>query len=249
MDPNSDVLPLVSADESVEQGIAPPDVDQGQQSDSTSDKDYNFRAVVSDRDRYREEAETLKRQMQEKENLVNMYKSMSPQTQPQAQGHDQPQQSFGLNFEGAVDEEALNKLSGLFSQKANEFENAYKRQSQEVEKLQLQLKDPNYMNTIEKYLPNIVKQDPLLAEKIRSSSNPMQEAYYHATHNFDYFKDTFQNTQSVEAERMVNNALKPKTLGSIGTQTNVGGRKDAFSMTDEEFEAAKTAIRNGTFKY
>jgi len=253
MEPNYDVEPVVSAEESVNQEPAHPEPDTDQGS-SQGDKEYNFRTLEADRDRYRSEAESLKAKAEQAEQMVSMYKAMGYQVPQQPQGYQpqQPQppqqQTFtGLDFGDAVDAEALQKLTGYFSQQAQEITQSTERQKEQMEQLELSIQDKQWRATIDKYLPSAMKNDPSIADTIRNSPKAWKAAYHFATHSMEYLQDKMKGQQSQDAERMIKNAEKPKTLANTGPQSNVGTHRDAFDMSPEEFEAVKKRLRAGTY--
>lgn len=253
MEPNYDVEPVVSAEQSVTQEAAHPEADASQGSSPADDKDYNFRTVVADRDKYKSEVDELRAKAEQAEQMVSMYKAMGYQTPQQAQGYQPQQQQVpqqqvmpNLDFGDAVDAEALQKLTGYFSQQAEQITAQTSAQKEQMEQLQLSVQDKNWRATIDKYLPGAMQNDPSIAETIRNSPKGWQAAYHFATHSMGYLQDQMKNQQSQEAERMIKNAEKPKTLANTGPQSNVGTHRDAFDMSAEEFEAIKKRLRAGT---
>jgi len=252
MEPNQDVLSPVPTDEaSVDQGVAQPEADESQGSESGG-KEYNFRALEAERDKYRRESEDYQAQVKKSDDMVSMYKAMgyqsqqSPGYQPQQQ---QQNQSFGgISFDDAVDSESFNKLTGYIGQQAEQITQQTKMQSEQMEQMELKMLDQNWRTTIDKYLPGAIREDPSIADTIKHSPQAWKSAYHFATRNMDYLKDKMATNQSKEAERMVKNADKPKTLGSTGVQSNVGTQKDAFRMSAEEFANVKKSIKDGTYK-
>ena len=254
MPEDQDVRSPVPAEDSVGEGVASPDTGEGQEHAAMSDKEYNFRSLEADRDKYRKETEDLRTRAQESENLVSMYKAMGYQ-QPQAQGQQpsqQPmpqQQSFGgLDFGDAVDSEAFNKLTGYIGQQAEQITQQTKMQAEQMEQMELRMHDPNWRATIDNYLPDAIREDPSIAETIKASPKPWKSAYHFASRTEPYMKNKMAGQQSREAEKMVENAKKPKSLGTTGPQSNVGGHRDAFDMSKEEFEAVKKKLVEGRYQ-
>lgn len=247
MEPQYDVSPAVEEEQSVNQEFAPP-VDESQQIPAEGNKDYNFRTVVEDRDKYRDQVSALEARVSKSEEMANMYNAMGYQ-QPQQPPAQQPQQqqSQGMTFDDAVDSESLNKMNAYYGQQAEQIAQQNRGYADRMEQMELHQRDPNWRDTVNKYLPSAVKKDPWIADKIRNSSTAWRDAYYYASKDDDCIRDKMAGQQNQDAQRMVNNATKPKTLGSTGAQANVGGYKDAFKMSQEEFEDAKRKIVAGTY--
>lgn len=255
---NNDAQPLVTAVDGEGQGIATPEPVEIQGTETATRQELNFRSLEADRDKYRSEAEAYKSQAQEQTRLVDMYHSMNyqapqgqqqqtPGYQPQQQAPQQSQPNNGIDLSGAIDGEILQQLSGQFSSQAEQMNSQIKQQSQQLEQMQLAQHDANWKSTIEKYLPEVLQQQPWLENEIKNSPSVWKSMYHHATNNQAYFQNTVAQNQSKDAEKIVQNASKPQTLGSTGVQSNVTGKKSAFAMTDQEFLEAQQAIRNGTF--
>lgn len=250
MDLDNDVQQPVIADDSVNQEIAPP---VSGVPETPTDKEMNFRALEAERDKYRGEADSLRSQAQESKNLTSMYQQMgySP-NQQQAQGNvpqsPAPQiPSNGLNFENAIDSDAFDQMNGHFSKQAEQMDSRFRQQSEQLEQMQLAQHDPNWRATIEQYLPEVLQQNPWMGDVIKTSPQAWKMAYHYATNNPTYYKSTIEQQQSTQAEKMVQNAVKPQSLGTVGVQANVGGKRPASSLSDAEFAEAQRQISAGTY--
>ena len=95
-----------------------------------------------------------------------------------------------------------------------------------------------------------MERDPSIAETIKASPKAWTAAYHFATSNMDYLQSKMaeQQANTASADRMIQNAEKPKTLGSVGVQSPVGGSRDAFSLSQDEFAEAKRRLTS-TGKY
>jgi len=234
-----DVESPAMTEESVTQEVASP---EGQ----ASTKEYNFRALEAERDQYRKQAEEYRQLAEEKANVAAMYQQVNQQDQS-AQKNEAS--NLGLNFDEAIDRDSFTKLGGFIGDQAQKLNEQAMMQREQIEMMELRLKDPNWRATIDKYLPDAVKEDQGIINTIKSVPNKWTTMYHFATRNMKYLQDTMSSKQNDDAKRAVQNAEKPKTLGSTGTQSNVGGHRDAFSMSDAEFADIKKQIREGTYKY
>jgi len=248
MNEEYDVAPPVPADEGNQEFT-----ESVSEESQVTDKEFNFRALEAERNQLRDEATQYRSKAEENESLVKMYQQMGYQSKQQPPGHEpqsqsQVQPNNGLNFEDAVDGEALNKLSGYFGTQAEQINSQVRQQAEQLEQMQLAQQDPNWRSTIEKYLPEVLQKQPWLADSIKRSPSAWKEAYYHATNNANYYKTSFEQKQSQQAEQIVKNASAPKSLGSVGSQSNLGGHRDAFSLSNDDFASVKAQIRAGTFK-
>lgn len=243
MDPNSNVEPVVMAEEGVSaegtQEFAQPET-------QLSDKELNFRALESERDRYRSDYEDFRRRAEQAETMVTMYKNMGTQPAFENQQPTQRQQTPGINFSDAVDAEHFDRLSGYVNSQAEAIKERTAKQAEQMQMLELQVLDKDWRGTINKYLPDAIKETPWIAEEIKSSPDmAWKRAYHYATHSTEYLQDKIKGQRSKEAERMISNAEKPRTLASTGPQSNVGTERDAFDMSPEEFEAVKKRLVAG----
>ena len=233
MEEFNDVEPVVEAND-VADVVSPPADEQ------VTDKEFNFRTVQAERDRYREEVEQLRASNQEKETQASINRAL----QQQAQQTQQTDNTASINFNGAVDEEQLNTLHGIYSSEASRLSKTAADQDRRMEELELKMLDKDYNKTIKKYLPKILQDHPERMRNLEGSRTPLKDAYYEATHSIDYILDNHAQKTNKQAEKAYDNAMKPKTLGTTGSaQPNVNGGVDIKSLSAEDFAAVKHKLR------
>lgn len=123
--------------------------------------------------------------------------------------------------------------------------------------VELGQQDPNWQATIQKYLPDMINTNPLVAQQIRESANPLQAALVFAKMNPAFTADQEKskgdlgdgsaNEDNVLAQidKIIENAEKPgggaQQSGSPGVNTG-----DKFTnMSDEDFDEHLEKVLQG----
>jgi len=107
----------------------------------------------------------------------------------------------------------------------------------EVEELKLAQQYPDYADTVKKYLPELIKENPELREVIMAAPNPYRAAYTLAKKSDAYLKDRGA-VKSPEAQKVQAQQQRAGSLSAVGTpsaSTSAGGWN---RMSDQEFMAA-----------
>lgn len=107
----------------------------------------------------------------------------------------------------------------------------YQMSLQEIKMMQ---KHPDYQETVTKYLPEVLKQNPGLRKTLEQTQD-FELAYYLAK-NSDSFKASNKSAKkNADAERIVQNANRAGSLSSVGHTSPISEAKRYKDMSDSEF--------------
>lgn len=174
------------------------------------------------------QAERAQRQKMEEElRLYRDHLSLLQSRQPAEKPQDE--------FEGLSDGDVL--TVGEFKKLAKSFQSNVQMS---VEELRISQKYPDYQETITKYLPEVIKQNPSLQNSLRKSQD-FELAYYLAKNSDAYRAENKKTKRNADAERILQNAATPGSLASMGGTTPINSAKQYARMSDEDFrkEVAK----------
>lgn len=171
-----------------------------------------LQAERSERQRLQDELKLIKE---------NMSLMMAQQSRTQA-----PQKE---EFDGLADDDVL--TVGEFKKALQHKEKQYQRTLTEVKMTQ---KYPDYESVVTKYLPEVLKSNPGLANTLQSSQD-YELAYYLAKNSDSYRKEHQRTKRNQDAERIVENASRAGSLSSVGHNSAINNAKRYKNMSDEEF--------------
>lgn len=120
---------------------------------------------------------------------------------------------------------------GEFKKLAGKFENNI---NQKLSELEMSKKYPDYEDVVSKYLPEVIKEDPMIGETLRKSQD-YRLAYRLAKSSDSYRKDHKQKTKSADAERLVANSQRSGSLSSVGGTSPINMSKRYRDMSDDDF--------------
>ena len=113
---------------------------------------------------------------------------------------------------------------------------------------------PDYEQTIEKYLPAVLAENPALAAAIKTSNNPVALALQLSKSSDAYRRDqqekdlggTKESTIVSEGQQILDNQNKPGAASAgAGAGGGVSNLDKMLAMTDEELEAKIAATTGG----
>lgn len=107
----------------------------------------------------------------------------------------------------------------------------------EVEELKMTQQYPDYTDTVKKYLPELIKENPELREVIMAAPNPYRAAYTLAKKSDAYLKDRGV-AKSPEAQKVQAQQQRAGSLSSVGTPSANSSAGGWNRMSDQEFMAA-----------
>lgn len=228
---HQDVSQVVGAEEGVIEEIAEPQ--EGQETES--DKELNFARLRDSKEEIERKARLLE---QENQQLRQWY---AQQMQPKSAASSSEEDDT-LDLSEAVDSEALKKVVGYFEKRDKKKEQYLQKeiakQKAELSSLALKSKDPEYLQTINKYLPGVLEENPSIKNIIANIPEHEQISvmYQFATANKQYIMDNMQKDsgKSSKPSSIEKNMMQKKTLGSATGHSAIKN-KGVWDMTKEEF--------------
>ncbi len=145
---------------------------------------------------------------------------------------NQAQQPKKEEFGGLQDDDVL--TVGEAKKHLSKIQNDYQMS---VEELKMQQTFPDYGETIKKYLPEILKEDPDLRVEIENARNPYRLAYSLAKRSTKFIKDKAKDTKSETAERILDNSNRAGSLSAVGSSTPKSQKGNWKNMSDKDFMA------------
>lgn len=119
--------------------------------------------------------------------------------------------------------------------------------TQTLGRLQLQIEDPQYETTIRTYLPEMITVNPSLRDLIQRAPNPLMAAL-----TLSKMSPRYQAAKQAPAQpaqpaappadvlsdlqKIIENATRPASPGSVGGSTGLQGHDRFKSMSDQEFD-------------
>lgn len=110
-----------------------------------------------------------------------------------------------------------------------------RKRSMEMEELKMTQTYPDYSETVRKYLPEILKENPELRHEIENARNPYKMAYMLAKKSDSYLEKNRSEKKSEDAERIIANTQKTGSLSAVGGTSPIGKASVYKAMTDDEF--------------
>lgn len=109
------------------------------------------------------------------------------------------------------------------------------QQKAEVEELKMATQYPDYAETVKKYLPEVIKENPELRDAIMNSPNPFRTAYILAKKSDSYLKERGLE-RSPEAQKVIQQQQRAGNLSAVGSATPATQVSSWKNMSDKEFE-------------
>lgn len=114
----------------------------------------------------------------------------------------------------------------------SEIDTKYQASMQEVK---MQQKYPDYKDVVTKYLPEIIKEKPWLADNLRKTQD-YELAYELAKNSEGYRQESNKKKRSADADAILNNASESGALSSVGHTSPVSQAKRYKQMNDSDFK-------------
>lgn len=112
----------------------------------------------------------------------------------------------------------------------------------ELQEMKVQQKYPDYQEVVTKYLPEIIKQKPWLADNLRKTQD-YELAYDLAKNSEAYQREHKQKRKNADAQAILRNAEETGSLCSVGSTSPVSQIRSYKTMSDEEFRRLANANR------
>lgn len=104
----------------------------------------------------------------------------------------------------------------------------------EVEELKMATQYPDYAETVKKYLPEVIKENPELRDVIMSAPNPFKTAYILSKKSDSYMKEKGLQ-RSPEAQKVVQQQQRAGNLSATGSASPASAVSSWKNMSDADF--------------
>lgn len=143
----------------------------------------------------------------------------------QSQQRQQPKDDF----------EGMSETDVLTVGEAKKFMNQFNRQYQlSIEELRMTQKYPDYQETVTRYLPEVLKDNPRIQDSLKATQD-YELAYYLAKNSDAYKAENKKRKISADAERIVQNSQKTGSLSSTGAASPISQVRRYKDMSDGDF--------------
>lgn len=196
-----------------EQGVTEPvaEVQQGASQEAPiSDKEINFRAI-------REANENLKRQNE----FLQMQLMQQEQVRPQADTNPSFKDDDLLTFG------EYQKLQASFEREKAELKS-------KLDEMEMRYRHSDYNEVIQKYLPDVLQDDPDLAYAIKDNPRMQKLAYKLAQSSPKYHQERLTKQNASAIDRMVENSTRPQPANARKNITVQDEEARMMSMSDED---------------
>lgn len=198
-----------------------------------SDSDRNFAAL-------REKTEKLERENQELSRNFEYLRNSVQKPRDAEPVRKNPLDDLDL-------EDAL--PTGVFRSREQEMMDRQKAMEQEILRLNLAMKYPDYNDVVDNFAAPLIKENPNFAAGFYAAPDPYKYAYDLGA----MAKGRVQNVQQAPvapppavhpyAQKAIENSKKPGSLAQTGGQGSFHNVKNYATMSDEEFEAEHNRIQ------
>lgn len=192
-------------------------VEQIQEAQNTQAQSVPLSALQAERQQ-RQQLQEQNRMMQDHIELLRS----NQLAQPKQQARDQ--------FADMSDDEVL-----TVGQAKKFVSQLGQQQKAEVEELKMATQYPDYADTVKKYLPEVIKENPELRDAIVNSPNPYRTAYILAKKSDSYLKERGME-RSPEAQKVVQQQQRAGNLSAVGSSTPATQVSSWKHMSDAEFQ-------------
>lgn len=206
-----------NTDEHIEEAVAPPQVDNAEhQTEQQPEETVPLSALQSER-----------KQRQQREEELQLMRDHLALMQTRK---EEPKERSSDLFEQLPDDDipTWGDVKKVFSEREKKYQ-------ARLGELQMMQKHPDYSEVIQKHLPQVLKNDPELADSLRKSQD-YNLAYYLAKNSDSYRADHSKAKRSKEAERILENSQRAGSLSSTGTTSPINVAKHYKEMPDSEFK-------------
>lgn len=197
-----------------------------------NDQQYNWNQARETMAEQKKRLEELEERNQTYQQQLAVFQNYMSNSQMQKQVQSEPEISDDDVLTGA-------DLKKVLQAKENQINSQLTKYQRELAAMRLKSKYQDYDNVVGNTL-KLAQTDTELAEALTSSSNPGLLAY-HIGKSFEKKAEA-----SRDAQRMVENASKPKSLSQAQTGTSGLSKTDYFlNMSDSDFEKHIAKVKFG----
>lgn len=203
--------------------------DQSSEAAAPVDSGYSDSVAVEQQEARQVPLDALQAERAERQKLQDEVQMMKDHMSLMQASQSRPQEQKKDEIDSLADDDVL--TVGEAKKFIGKLDSQYKSNLQEVRMTQ---KYPDYQQTVTKYLPEVLKQNPGLRASLEQTQD-YELAYYLAKNSSSYQKENKQAKKNADAERIVQNANRAGSLSSVGQTSPISEAKRYKSMSDEEF--------------
>ena len=194
-----------------------------------SDKELNFRAL-------REDREYERKARMEAEQKVRQYEQALEELQ-QSKSKASPDEDEAIDFSDAVDAEAFAKITKRFERQEQKIQAKLDAMEGKTRQQALASRDPGYVDVINNYLPDVLRDNPAIKDIIQKAPQSQQYdlMYQFATSNKDYVIEKHIKSAKKEGRIIEEEAPKINTMGAMKGGSKAVGRESALSIDHDSF--------------
>lgn len=178
----------------------------------------------------------LQAERRERQRLADEVKMMQEHVQL-LRANSEPQAKQPAAFDTLEDDDIL-----TVGQAKKQLEAMQRSMREQTEELRMSTAHQDYNEVITKWLPEAIKENPKIADWIKSSNSPYEQAYYYAKRSDAFLKEKVANTRSPAAQKVQENMSRPGNLSSMGSNSAVSQPSMWREMSDADF--MRTANKN-----
>lgn len=165
-------------------------------------------------------------QRQQVQEELRMIKDHLALLQSQQQKPQPPKDDFEGMDEGDV--LTLGDFKKLLSKREQQYHTS-------IAELKISQKYPDYQDVILKHLPEVIKANPFLRERLETTQD-YELAYFLAKNSEGYKSNHKKQRKSEEARRIVENSQSAGSLSSLGSTSPISEAKRYKDMSDDDFK-------------
>lgn len=142
----------------------------------------------------------------------------------------QPREPKKDPFESLPDDDipTMGDIKKLFKEREKQYQAS-------LSEMQMAQRHPDYADVINKYLPEVIKQNPSFGKKLEESRD-YEMAYYLAKNSEGYRSAHKRAQKNADAEKVVQNSQMAGSLSSMGTTSPINAAKRYREMSDADFQ-------------
>lgn len=173
--------------------------------------------------------DALEQERAQRQHLQEELRMLKDNMQLLQQSYQQPKQEQKNEFDNLQDDDVLTVGE------AKKFISSMNKQYQtSLQELKISQKHPDYTEVVTKYLPDVIKQNPGLAQSLQQTQD-YELAYYLAKNSDAYKRSNRKKKVNEDAERIVQNANRSGAVASVGQNSPISEAKRWRDMSDDEF--------------
>ena len=173
--------------------------------------------------------DALEAERAQRQSLQEELRMIKDNMQLMQQQFAQPVQQQKNDFDSLQEDDVLTvgEAKKFISQMNKQYQTS-------LDEIKISQRHPDYSEVVTKYLPEVIKQNPGLANTLKQTQD--YELAYYLAKNSDAYKKTNRKVKvNEDAERIVQNSSRAGSLSSLGQNTPISEARRWKDMSDDEF--------------